>query len=72
MVEDKIQDKDSINQTPKEEAPSKEKISPKKKIGEAFSDMFHLFKKSKLKDDKPAGDAKSAPEIKKTEGKLAG
>ena len=65
MVEDKIQDKDSTSQAPKEEAPSKEEGSSKKKISEAFLDMFHLFKKSKVKDDKPAGDAKSAPDIKK-------
>jgi len=66
MAEDKIQEKDLINRTPKEETPSKEKISPKKKIGGAFSDMFHLFKKSKPEGDKSAGNAQSAPDIKKT------
>ena len=66
MAEDKIQDKDSINRASKEEAPSEEKILPKKKIGEAFAEMFHLFKKSKLKGDKSAGDVKLTSEIKKT------
>ncbi len=66
MAEDKIQDKDAVNQAPKEETSSKEENSPEKKTGGAFSEMFGLFKKSKPKGDKPEGSAKSVPEIKKT------
>ena len=65
MAEDNIQDKDLITQTPKEEVSSKKEVSPKKKIGGAFSNMLHLIKKPKPKGDKPVGDVKSAPEIKK-------
>jgi len=66
MNEDKGQVKESVNQAPKEEAPSGEKGTPKKKSSGLFSGIFHLFKKPEAKDDKPVGDPKSAPEVGKS------
>lgn len=66
MDEDKNQDKEPVGRALKEGAPEEKKVSPKNKIGNAFSDMYRLFTKSKSKGDKAAGDPKSAREIKET------
>lgn len=66
MNEDINQDKEPVNQAPKEEVSSKEEDTPEKKSGGLFSGMFRLFKKPKAKDDKSVGDPKSAPEVGKS------
>lgn len=66
MVEDNAQNKEPVNQAPKEESPSGKEGSPQKKSDGPFSYMLRLFKKPKEESDKSAGDPKSPPEVGKS------